>query len=132
MFVNPDVCVRGNLIHARTSLLERVVFLWSFDKTVEIDRTQRVIRIASRSFWFVNSTKDIPFSRIRSVETKASSEQDKMGRERLTYSIVLLLEDPREKFTLINFKDGLTSAETAFQEYFDLLNASLKQNLRRR
>ena len=78
MFVNPDVCVRGNLIHARTSLLERVVFLWSFDKTVEIDRTQRVIRIASRSFWFVNSTKDIPFGRIRSVETKASSETDKM------------------------------------------------------
>ena len=127
MFVNPDVRVRGSLIHARTSLLERVVFLWSFDKTVEIDRTQRVIRIASRSFWFVNSAKDIPFGRIRSVETKASSEQDKMGRERLTYSIALLLEDPREKFTLINFKDGLTSAETAFQEYFDLLNASLKK-----
>ena len=128
MFVNPDVCVLGNLIHARTSLLERVVFLWSFDKTVEIDRTQRVIRIASRSFWFVNSTKDIPFGRIRSVETKASSERrDNIGRERFTYSIVLLLEEPREKFTLINFRDGATYAETAFQEYFDLLNASLKK-----
>ena len=128
MFVNPDVRVLGNLIHARTSLLERVVFLWSFDKTVEIDRTQRVIRIASRSFWFVNSTKDIPFGRIRSVETKASSERrDNIGRERFTYSIVLLLEEPREKFTLINFRDGATYAETAFQEYFDLLNASLKK-----
>ena len=128
MFVNPDVRVLGNLIHARTSLLERVVFLWSFDKTVEIDRTQRVIRIASRSFWLVNSTKDIPFGRIRSVETKASSERrDNIGRERFTYSIVLLLEEPREKFTLINFRDGATYAETAFQEYFDLLNASLKK-----
>ena len=126
MFVNPDVRVLGNLIHARTSLLERVVFLWSFDKTVEIDRTQRVIRIASRSFWFVNSTKDIPFRRVSRVETKASSEKDKMGRERLTYSIVLLLENPRETFTLINFKDGVTSAETDFQEYFDLLKTSLR------
>ena len=121
MFINPVVCNEGNMIHARTSLLERVIFLFCFDKKVEVDRTRRIIRLESRSFWFFNSERSIPFDRITDLETTASAKKNNMGMKFFIYSIVLLLENPREKYTLISFKDSFVSSKNAFNEYFDLL-----------
>jgi len=127
LFCNPEVRTDGNVFHARTSFWVRVIFLFCFDKNVEVDRTHQIIRITSRVFWFFNLNRSIPFDRITDLETYSSAAKNNMGMELFTYSIVLLLKNPRERYTLINFKDGFTTAKNAFREYLDLLRKFVRR-----
>lgn len=63
----PTVASGDDFVLARTSRLARVLMLGSASRLVLVDCPKKLIRIRSRSFWFRERTRKIPFGFVRQV-----------------------------------------------------------------
>lgn len=125
----PQIWIDGDVLYVKTAQFERIMTLGSYCRQVEVDRRAREIRESTRWLWGLRRSRQIPFDRINSIETKYHSHhtRGRYGRtheSNIRYTIVLFLDQPAEWFTFFHFTCSVESrAKAAFEECFDLLKA---------
>jgi len=145
--INPTVSVVGNTLHSVTPLFLQILSLFSYSQHITVDRKIRFISIKTRWLWFLKKYNQIPFDRIDYIDTHFKSTGAELGwkshREQFEiFSIILVLKNPPQKYTLIKFRGEGSSYNTgisgfmipgdriidftgnqkkAFQEYLELL-----------
>ncbi len=117
--VKPKVWVEGNHLMARTSLFLRLLSLFSYSKTVLVDRAGKVVLIFTKKLWLINRTKHIRFDRIMRIDYSfgsfttswsfVSGKQDQVEK----FTVSLVLQGRREKVKLFSFS-GEGSAATGW------------------
>ena len=71
--IAPKLLVGPACLHARTPLVARVIWLFSFDRQVIVDRALRRVTIATRRFWIWRDRRVIPFERINRIVLRAQT-----------------------------------------------------------
>lgn len=146
-WISPKFWVDGKVLHARTSLLVQVLWLFSYCRRVEVNKRRQRITVTTRWLWFIKTAKEISFARIDYIETKFSSMATSWSMfagatdQFEKFSIILHLQRPRGRYTLIDFRgEGSVSTgwkgvliggdslidvrgdqEESFQSYYELL-----------
>ncbi len=69
----PQIEVTDSRFVGRSSLTARVLWLYSFDRCVTLDRERRLVTIATTRFWLWRSERRIPFDRVGRIILRAQS-----------------------------------------------------------
>jgi len=64
----PKIWADKDYLYARTSIFYRFLNLFSYSRTVVVDRIKKHIVIKIKTFWFITSIKYIPFDDIKYID----------------------------------------------------------------
>ena len=145
-WITPKIWIEDRVLYAQTATLIRFLWLFSYNRHIEVNRRKRSIIVQTQWLWFFTTRKVIPFSRLDRIETKFSSLPTGFGLLGRTdqyekYTIILRLENSIGWYPLIDFRghgyvatgwqgvvfggdsmiDFSRDQESAFQAYYDLL-----------
>lgn len=68
----PRIWIENDCLCAKTSFLSRILNCFSCSRTVTIDQKRKIIKIETKTFWFLNSTKTIPFDDLKFIDISHS------------------------------------------------------------
>lgn len=118
--LKPRVWVDGARLYARSALAVRLLSLFSYDKTVCVNRLARTVTVWRRVLWVLGGAREVGFDRIESIEYAHSSlptsfsffygAQDEVE----SFAVCLRLAGPRERLKLFSFV-GEGAVETGWK-----------------
>lgn len=73
LVVAPEIEVTGDRLVGRTSRTARVLWLYSFDRCVTLDRRRQLVTIVTRRLWLWRTERRIPFDRVNRIVLRAQS-----------------------------------------------------------
>ena len=71
--IAPKLLVSPTCLRARTPLVARAIWLFSFDRQVSVDRALRRVTIATRRLWIWRDRRVVPFERINRIVLQAQA-----------------------------------------------------------
>lgn len=104
----PRVWTEGKRLCSRSCLAIQFLTLFSFARRVEVDRARRTVTIWKRTFWFVTSSRTVPFDRIHHIDYHYGSQTTSWSlwvgkQDEVEWFTVSLILDNREKVKLWTF-----------------------------
>lgn len=69
--ISPRLDVRPDRLSGRTPWVARVIWLFSYDRSVTVDRARRQVSVATRRFWIWRHRRVIAFDRIDRIILRA-------------------------------------------------------------
>jgi hypothetical protein len=83
--ISPKVWSDQNHLYAKTSKFFRFLNLFSYSRTVIVDRIKKHIEIKIKYFWFITSKKQIAFNDIKTIDIEKSGGNNRIGLIESTY-----------------------------------------------
>lgn len=134
----PKVKVKANLLTARSSLFNQLYTLFSYCRTVRVDKDEQTITIRTRFLWLFSKSRKIPFSRIKKIDHSYKSlplgwdiYRSQVFKRYERYIVSVVLDSPPEKVKLFTFSGyeydfegpfySVGSQDRTSQSYVDLL-----------
>ena len=71
--IAPTINVAGDRLVGRASRTARVLWLYSYDRCVTLDRRRRLVTVATTRLWLWRSERRVPFDRVERIVLRAQS-----------------------------------------------------------
>ncbi|MEY4386183.1 MAG: hypothetical protein RLY20_1466 [Verrucomicrobiota bacterium] len=102
--LKPVARINGNLFQVRSSFMQQLLSLFSYCKSMTVDKDARVILIERRMLWVWRRRWHIPFLRVRRINYGFSDSFGGLARAALEfYTVSFILIGPEEEFPLFSF-----------------------------